>query len=356
MSTTVAQVKPIVRRPRGYSQAKVLSLDLYRTGGRSGVDLFSIEERVSYLRKYGDHCMSFSTLQPGKHYFDVPGVGFIAYTWKWGRRFTLADPVCDEKDREMMIREFLKDGVNTAFVQVSEGVARLLHEKFGLYATQFGVEPVVDLSTWDLKGKKKQVMRTSINHAKKEGVVIVENDDPDGCRKLTEEWMKTRTVKRREVIFLIRPMNQPYQEGTRKFCAYHNGELVGFAFFDPIYKDGEVIGYVPNISRFSNKFRYGIFYPLMCHAMEVFKREGVRYLYLGLCPCAVDEQDMPSESKIVKAIVRLLYKYGNWVYSMKGLHFAKSRFEGVEQKTFCAHREALPVKSFLSLFRISRII
>lgn len=353
--SSVAQVKHITGRPREYTSARVVPIDLYRPGIRSGVDLFTLEERLGYLRMYGDHCMSFSLLQPGMHYFDVPGMGFVAYMQKWGMRFVLADPVCSVKDREVVLREFLKDKKSTAFVQITQDVAELLHEKFDYYATQFGVEAVVDLATWDLKGKKKQVMRTSINHAKKEGIVIEENYDPDGCHKLTNQWLKTRTVKNREVVFLIRPMDQPYQEGTRKFCAYHNGELVGFVFFDPLYKDGKVISYVPNISRFSSTFKYGIFYPLLCHAMEVFKKEGVKYLHLGLCPAVVDDEDLPCESKVVKAIVRLIYKYCNWIYSCRGLYFTKSRFDGVEYKTFCAHKEMLPVKAFLGLFRISRI-
>jgi phosphatidylglycerol lysyltransferase len=353
---TVAQVRPARGVSRDHGRAKVLSIDLYRAGVQGGEDIFTLEERVSYIKRFGGHCMSFSTLQPGMHYFDIPNVGYIAFKKKWGTRFALADPVCDGKDRETLIREFLKDGVNTAFIQVSEPVARLLHEKFGLYATQFGVESVVDLASWDLKGKKKQVMRTSINHARKEGIVIEENCDIDGCRMLTRQWMKTRTVKGREVVFLIRPMEQPYQEGTRRFCAYHNGELVGFAFFDPVYRDGKIVSYVPNISRFSNKFKYGIFYPLMCHAIEVFRREGVECLHLGLCPSVVDDEDLPCESRMLKALVRLLYRYGNWVYSMKGLYFTKGRFDGVEHKTFCAHKEALPLKSFITLFRISNII
>jgi phosphatidylglycerol lysyltransferase len=159
-------------------------------------------------------------------------------------------------------------------------VAELIHEKFGYYATQFGVEINVDLREWDLKGKKKQILRTSVNHAQKEGVVIEERVSNDGCRALTDEWLKTRTVKDREIVFLIRPMDMEYQEGTRKFFAYLHGELIGFIFFDPIYTDNKITGYVPNISRFSNKFKPGIFYPLMIHAMETFKREGVECMHL----------------------------------------------------------------------------
>ncbi len=156
---------------------------------------------------------------------------------------------------------------------------------------------------------------------------------------LTRQWMKTAR-QGREVVFLIRPMEQPYQEGTRRFCAYHNGELVGFAFFDPVYRDGKIVSYVPNISRFSNKFKYGIFYPLMCHAIEVFRREGVECLHLGLCPSVVDDEDLPCDRGCSRP-GRLLYSTATG-YSIRA--FISPRAGSTEWSTrpSCAHKEALP--------------
>ncbi len=357
---TSAQITTVIQRPAGEFQgAKILPLHLHRvwkSAENAGIDKFSFDERIAYLKKYGDHCMSFSTLQPGMHFFDIPGVGYIAYRQQWGTRFVLADPICDEKDREFILGEFLKDSRNTAFAQISEPVAELVAEKFGYYATQFGVETVVDLKDWDLKGKKKQVLRTSINKAQKDGVRFVEKYEPNGDRTLTNEWLKTRKVRNREILFLIRPMDMDYQEGTRRFYAYQGDELLGFIYFDPVYSDNRIVSYVPNISRFNHNFKQGIFYPLMVHAMEVFKQEGVQYMHLGLSPLVVGEQDSEYESGIVKTMIRLLYKYGNMVYSFKGLHFTKSRFQGRDCRTFCAHKETLPVKSFLSMFRLANII
>ena len=352
----VAQISEVITHPGGFAGAKVVSMDLYRSGVKGRVDAFTFDERMMYLQRYGNHCMSFSTLQPEMHYFDVAGMGFIAYREQWGTRFVLADPVCEEKDRETLLREFLRHGKNAAFVQISQGVAELINEKFGYYATQFGVETTVDLEKWDLKGKKKQVIRTSVNNARKMGVVIEENCINDGCRSLTDEWLKTRKVRNREIGFLIRPMDMEYQEGTRKFYAYLEGELIGFIYFDPVYSEGRTIGYVPNISRFSSKFKQGIFYPMMIHAMETFKREGVKSMFLGLCPLVTDDMDQRCESGIVKKIIRLLYRYGNSIYSFKGLYFTKSRFDGIDSRTFCAHRERLPIKSFLTMFRLANIL
>ena len=359
MMSTTAQVTTIIGQHVEQAKgAKILPLHLHRpirTRERAGIDKFSLDERLAYLRKYGDHCMSFSALQPRMQYFDMPGVGYIAFRQQWGTRFVLADPVCDEKDREVIISEFLKEKKNTAFAQISQPVAELLAEKFGYYSTQFGVETVVDLENWDLKGKKKQVLRTSINKAKKDGVHFVEKYEANGDRALTDEWLKTRKVRNREILFLIRPMDMDYQEGTRRFYAYQGDELLGFIYFDPVYSDNKLISYVPNISRFSHNFKQGIFYPLMAHAMDVFKAEGVKYMYLGLSPLVVDEHDRHYESRIVKFMIRFLYKYGNMVYSFKGLHFTKSRFQGTDCRTFCAHKELLPVKSFLSMFKLANI-
>lgn len=321
-----------------------------------GIDMFSFEERVEYLKKYGNHCMSFSQFQPDMHYFDISEIGYIAYRKKWGARYVLADPICDEKDREFLIGEFLKDQTYTAFIQISEPIAELMHSKFGYYSSQFGVETIIDLKSWDLKGKKKQVLRTSVNKAQKDGIRFLEMGEEANDEILSKEWMRTRTVKNKEVVFLIRPKNQKYQEGSRKFYAFLGEELLGYIHFDPVYEKGKIIAFVPNISRFSPKFKQGIFYPLMVHAMEKFKGEGIPYLYLGISPAVVDDQDKPCESKIFKTLVRLLFRYGNMFYSFKGLHFTKSRFQGKDIKTFCAHGEMLPARAFLTVFHMCNII
>ena len=352
----MSQVKPSVMHPERHGGSATDSMDSSRPEVACGIDLFTFEERLAYLKKYGNHCLSFSLLQPGMHYFDVAGMGFIAFGQQWGKRFVLADPVCDAKDRETLLARFMNLDNDPVFVQISEDIAALIHARFGYYCTQFGVELNVDLERWDLKGKKKQVLRTSINHARKAGVLIEEGCTDNGCSQLNDEWLRTRKVKNREIRFLIRPKDMDYQEGTRKFYAHLDGELIGFIFFDPLYMDERIISYVPNISRFSSTFKPGIFYPLMIHAMETFKQEGVQYLNLGLCPLVADDNDMPGESVILKRINRLLYNHGNWIFSFKGLYFTKSRFGCTESPIFGGTRKKLPARAFLSLMKLCNVV
>ena len=314
---------------------------------------FSFEERLSYLKDYGSHCMSFSALQPGIQYFDVPGKGYIAYEKRWGLRAVLSDPICDKRDRETLIGKFLSDGAFTGFAQVSEPVTKLLYEKFGYYATQFGIESIIDLHNWTLKGKKKQVLRTSLNQAAKRGILVSENYNENRHNQFSKEWIKTRKLNSREIRFLIRPMNMDHQEETRKFFAYQEDKLIGFIFFDPVYSKGKVISYVPNISRFDASFRQGIFYTIMISAMDIFKKEGIGQIHLGLSPFSVSDLDSHYEAGLPKKMVRLLYQHGNRIYSFKGMHFTKSRFGGTEYRTFCAHKGKLPFREIVTLFKIS---
>ena len=316
---------------------------------------FSFEERMEYIHKYGSHCMSFSTLQPGMKFFDVPGKGFIAYRQRWGSQMVLSDPICHEDDREVLIGEFLNKYKHTGFVQITESVARLIHERFGFYATQFGIESVVDLEKWSLSGKKKQILRTSLNQAKKKGVVIRENSEETRHHALSKKWMSTRKIKNREIGFLIRPMVMDHEEETRKFFAYQDDELIGFVFFDPIYKAGEIISYVPNISRFSHCFRQGIFYSLITYAMDTFKAEGLKEVNLGLSILVLDDENAVHEAKLLKNIERLIFKYGNFIYNFKGIAFTKSRFRGKANKFYCAHKWSFPAVKLITMFKLSNV-
>ena len=265
----------------------------------------------------------------------------------------MAEPVCDKKDQETVIDAFLKTDSFTAFVQIPESLTKLLNEKSGYHATQFGIESVVDLNNWNLKGKKKQILRTALNQASKRKIDISENYNENRHNRFSKEWIKTRKLKNREIRFLIRPVNMDYEEGTRKFFAYQEDKMIGFVFFDPVYSKGKIIGYVPNISRFDLSFKQGIFYAIMAHAFQIFKQEGVTQIHMGLSPFSVSDSDIHYESVVPKKLVRFLYQYGNRIYSFKGLYFTKSRFRGTEYRTFCSHKGNYPFREILTLFKTS---
>ena len=317
---------------------------------------FSFSERVNYLKRYGAHTQSFSTLQPGMQYFDVPGMGYIAYMRKWGGTFVLSDPVSAPEHFPAILERFHQKFPNACYIQVSKPVVDFLHLRFGLYGTQFGSESRIDLRKWSLSGKKKQILRTALNQAKKSGITVKERFSDDHTREISEAWIRTRKCKSNEIRFLIRPMEMEYRENERHFYAYQDDKAVGFIYFDPVYRNNEIISYVPNISRANADFRQGIFYTLMAHAMEVFKEEGVPYLDLGLIPLSLDKTTEHQESRLLKSLLHGVYEKGNFLYNFKGLEFTKSRFRGDDFKTYCCHKRAIPALEFLAMFKLTRLL
>lgn len=332
---------------------QILTLDDVRSGLTGN---FSFSERVEYLKKYGRHSQSFSTLQPNMQYFDLPGVGYLGYMKKWGMTFVLSDPVCDPAHFEHLLSCFHSRYPRACYIQVSKPVADILHQRLGYYGTQFGSEARVDLRSWSLSGKKKQTIRTAINQAEKAGITVKERFSDDHTRQISQAWIQTRKCKSNEIRFLIRPMDMSYRENERHFYAYQDGKAVGFIYFDPIYDRNQIISYVPNISRANADFKQGIFYTLMAHAMEVFKSEGVPGLDLGLIPLALHDDLEPQESPLLKRAMRLIYEKANFLYNFKGLEFTKSRFRGEVSKTYVCHQRAIPVAELFAMFKLTRLL
>ncbi|MDO6441064.1 DUF2156 domain-containing protein [Marinobacter sp. 2_MG-2023] len=331
------------------------TLALGRTTGLEST-AFTFSERVGYLKRFGAHSQSFSTLQPGMQYFDVPGKGYLAYMRKWGATIVLSDPVCAPENFGELLERFQERFHNAAYVQVSKPVVDYLHARFGLYGTQFGSESRIDLGKWSLRGKKKQILRTALNQAEKNGITVQERFSDDHTREISEAWIRTRKCKSNEIRFLIRPMEMDYRENERHFYAYQNGKAVGFIYFDPIYRNNEIISYVPNISRANADFKQGIFYTLMAHAMAAFKAEGIPYLDLGLIPLSLDATTEYQESRLLKQTLHGLYNRGSFIYNFKGLEFTKSRFRGDNFKTYCCHKRRIPALEFLAMFKLTQLL
>lgn len=333
-----------------------------RTSTTEDLPAFSEEERIHWLEAYGGHCMSYSTLQPNMQYFDLPGVGFIAYRDALGERVVLSDPICPPHLQVLLISEFLKASPKrTSFVQVTSSVAQILAQQFNMYTTEFGQETVIPLASWSLKGKKKQIFRTALNQADKLGIKIMETFSHLHDDYVSDSWLSTRRCKNNEIGFLIRPKDMPYQKDVRRFYGYKDLQPIGFVHFDPIYQQGNVIGYVPNISRANHLFKQGLFYAIMAVALEQFQKEGIKLINLGLSPLHLkgpntDEVPGIRSSRLLTRMFLLTQRFGQRFYNFQGIQFTKQRFRGEEHTTYVASRKALPLKAFLACFKLSNLI
>ena len=118
--------------------------------------------------------------------------------------------------------------------------------------------------------------------------------------------------------------------------------VAGFAFYDPMYRDGKVFGYSANIVRCDEQ-RFGrLATALHMEAMEKFKSEGKESLNLLLAPFGKLDCGNFNDDWGAKLFFKLSARFGNSIYNFKGLSFHKSKYRGVERPLYFASNSFLP--------------
>ncbi len=325
-----------------------------------------------YLLKHGSHSPAYSSLQDGLEYFFLPGTGYIPYaSASGGMVFALSNPLCSLDDYPGLVGAFLRRFPRAAFLHVTpEAAARLA--AMGFYLNEMGVETELRLSGFTYRGRAKESMRRMIRRASEAGLQVEEYDGAPGTgaelREVTAEWLSTKKVRDREFWFLVRRAVYGSEPDVRKFVATRDGRAEGFIFFDPMYRDGRVYGYLASSLRTRRGAHGGTLALIMSRAIEAFQDEGVEVLSLGLSPFCDVEDACYRHSSLMKHVFRFLYERGGGVYSFKGLSFFKARYGGglqdgrlrdesvIRRKIYFAHRSRLPLRELYESSRLVGII
>ncbi len=321
------------------------------------------EEIIEILRRHGTGSLSYSALQEGMLWYTKPDVGFIQYEkldTLAHNAVCLGDPVCSPKQQEWLLTEFLKAFPDPILIHVSKETGKIL-EKKGFYINEMGVETIVDAQTFSTAGSKKEFLRSQKNRAQKDGVVVREMKDVnvsmEQLQHISDEWLHKKAVHDHELAFLVRPAVFQDEPDVRKFVAMRGDEIVGFVFFDPMYRKGKVYGYLANILRTLGAHSYSVTDFIILEAITTFKSEGIEDLSLGFSPFTdVDDQGEFNYSKPLQDLFKYTYEHANYMYSFKSLAFHKGRYRpdapGARQvKVYCATKHSLPLWMLYGVFR-----
>jgi lysylphosphatidylglycerol synthetase-like protein (DUF2156 family) len=320
-----------------------------------------------FLKQHGREALAYATLQAGMEYF-VTDAGYIAYITvrhpvfaRQPKKIPLSDPICAVAEQAKVIREFLSVHPRAVFSCISEPCARTLRE-LGFKANCVGYESLLPIQTYNTKGNWKELdlIKRARNEAKREGITIREEDIATVKREemtaISERWIGGKPVNDREIWFFARRPVFEHEEDVRKFVAYdREGRVAGFAFYDPIYRDGAVCGYAANILR-SDEQRYGRLATAMhMEAMEKFKPEGKEVLNLLLAPCVNLEGGKFNDDFGSKLFFQLSERYGNDIYNFRGLAFHKAKYRGRENFLYFASNSSMPANDIYLAFRSADI-
>lgn len=306
-----------------------------------------------HLRRHGAEALAYATLQQGMEYF-VHELGYLAYTtvthpvfsWK-PRRIILSDPICAPGDMQTLITDFLKENPRAVFAVISEHCATVLRG-LGFKVNTVGYEPELAIQTYNTAGNWKDLdmIKRARNETKREGITIREVDISTVPREeldaLSNKWIGGKKVNDREIwIYARRPVYGPEQD-VRKFVAFNkDGTAIGYAFYDPMYRDGKIFGYSANTVRCDEQ-RYGrLATAVHMTAMDVFKPEGIEVFNLLMCPFTNLADGKYNDDLGTKLFFQVSERYGNEIYNFKGLAFHKSKYRGTERSVYFASNSLL---------------
>lgn len=334
-----------------------------QSAGRTAAAAPDRAVREALLRRWGDFTLAYSAVhQPGLRYFGDER-GFIAYRRQFGCTLALGDPIAPPEERARLLEAFVRRFSLPTFVQVSPVTAALLAPmKFWINA--FGTETRIELAGYSFDGKEKRNLRSAYNRVQSAGYSIREASfaelDVAAIEALSLAWRKTRTVRRRESTFLNRPIVLADEPEVRKFFAFDaDGRPAALGFFDPLFRDGEVIGYSTSFKRRDPKAEQKVGQAITRFAIETFQREGKEVLLLGLSPGADLLDDRFRHSRWTRLIFRFTYEsrlYNRFVYPLQGHAMHKRDFRGVSEQTYFASRSPLPNLRLLALLRACKLI
>jgi lysylphosphatidylglycerol synthetase-like protein (DUF2156 family) len=323
---------------------------------------FGGQERLRALRQYGNFALAYSaTFQAGLEHFGNQE-GFIAYKPVGGTDFVLSDPVAPADHWEDLIRSFLRQSSNVCFWQTSRSVAEIL-QRSGFSVNEMGTESWIDLANYGFGGPTKRNFRRALTRAADCGYVIEERMvaslDREELKEVSHRWRSTRGIKNREMTFLTRPAILDDEVDVRKFFTFNpEGRLQAFAFFDPIYDGGAIVGYLCSAKRRLPEADKLVGYAILHRAIRAFQDEGKSVLSLGLSPlCGIEDKDL-ANNRLLSFAFRLSFRsalFNRFIYPLRGFAAHKQSFCGSAKQTFCAFKRRLSLSQLIKMPRACNV-
>lgn len=325
-------------------------------------DELALDFKLKTVTLNGSQTLSYaSAVQKGLCHFANKD-GYLAYQKKYGHTFVLGDPIVAAENIDRIIDGFLQQHRNVTFCQVSTDVAFRLNEK-KYWVNELGFDSRIDLGSYDFTGKEKERFRYAANWLKRRGFEICEMELTPTVlaevKMLSERWMKTRKV-RKETAFLNRPLDlEPQPDVRRFFLVDANKRIQAFVFFDPMYEDGDVIGYVTTFKRRRPDAPAAAEQGICKVAIDQFTQEGKSIVRLGLSPFAGIADDRFRYNRLLKYVFRYYYGAG-WVnryfFNLQGHAEFKTRFRGVAEKTYFASPSCINDVRLFALIRLCKLL
>ena len=261
------------------------------------------------------------------------GRGAVAYRVRGEVALAVSDPACATADRADVLAGFTafceRNGWVPAFTSVHEPVRAILGAE-GWTALPVGVECVLDVTTFDLRGKKRQDLRTASNRADREGVrdEWTTLDALDAGRRAEVEAICTRWAADRrlpEMGFTLggfRELDDPDVRLMLAVDADADGHVTAVTSWLPVHERGALTGYTLDVMRRGDDGMPGVMEFLIARTALRAREAGLTTISLSGTPLAAHAG---ARSLVVRGSV-LLARVLEPVYGFRSLQRFKEKF------------------------------
>jgi lysylphosphatidylglycerol synthetase-like protein (DUF2156 family) len=307
--------------------------------------------RLALVQRHGDFSQAYSTaVQEGlRHFGDRQG--YIAYGAKMGSRIALGDPVAEREFWPELIGGFIEKAGRPCFAEISHETATILAARGYL-------------DWYDFSGHKKEKARYASHWLRRNGYRIVEEPELPGAAEaagaLSAQWRCSRIVHRREMAFMNRPFPTTPDPLMRRFLLLSpEGAPVSLLYFDPVFSDGKVIGYVAVFKRRLSDVTAHAEIGITKHAVDLFRQEGRKVVLLSLAPFADPRPSGFPESTAFRWAMGQLYRsrvVNQRVFNVQGHAEQRRRLYGRTIPRYFAWGCGSPFLHLVSLLRLCKAI
>ncbi|MBE9011353.1 bifunctional lysylphosphatidylglycerol flippase/synthetase MprF [Pseudanabaenaceae cyanobacterium LEGE 13415] len=282
------------------------------------------------IDQYGKTSLARLSLLPDKSYFFSPsGRSVVAYVAKSRAAIALGDPIGHPDDLNEAIVSFQQfcnqnDWFPAFYEVLPENLP--LYQSIGYRWAQIGEEAIIDLHTFNLKGKANQDFRTAINKLTKAGYRLQVYEPPidegliNRLKPVSDEWLKSKQGSEKQ--FSIGWFDRDYLSGCHIAVVYNaNGKIIAFSNLLSGYNRKEV---TVDLMRHSNDAERGTMDFLFAMMIQHFQQAEYDSFNFSLSPLA-GVGEAPNSLRVEKGL-HYFFEHLNQFYNFKGLHQFKEKF------------------------------
>lgn len=304
----------------------------------------SRDEALDRLRTIGGGTISWMIGWAPNRYLPV-NEGVVGYQVHAGVAIGLGDPVAKPGEFDVALKAFNDAAVGAGLIPCvfSASDVSAAAKPLKWRSVIVAEDTIVDLQDFELKGKKWQPVRTSVNRAARENIefrMCTLADEPWGVRAqvraISEQWSGDKGLP--EMGFTLGTVEEALDPETRVGIAVDEaGNLHGITSWLPVYGgNGKVKGWTLDLMR----RRDGGFGPVMefliaASAMQ-FSEEGYQFLSLSGAPLV---RPADAESGPVDRVLAGLGELIEPLYGFRSLHHFKQKFNPREANLHLLYRD-----------------